>query len=307
MNIHYLELFYYVAKHGGISRAVRHIPYGIQQPAVSSQVLRLEEDLGKRLFERTPFRLTAEGEKLFEFVRPFFENLGPVAAQLRREAPPQLRIGASELVLSEHLPAVLSRLRTSHRLARMTFRSGYQAAMETALRERELDVAITALDRRPPPRLHCLRLVKLPLVLLVPKKSKVRSAAELWAKPPIEVPLICLPPTETVSRLFAEGLKRNKIEWPTALEASSLEMTARYVESGYGVGVGVQAGQAGRHPNVRALELPGFDPIEIVALWVGQPTPTIHALLTEIQRYAREFWPAGGSPDELPALADAKA
>src|SRR5579859_4106173 len=61
MNIHHLELFYYVARHGGISRAVRHIPYGIQQPAVSSQILQLEEDLGKRLFERSPFRLTAAG------------------------------------------------------------------------------------------------------------------------------------------------------------------------------------------------------------------------------------------------------
>jgi len=58
MNIHHLELFYYVAQHGGISRAVRHIPYGIQQPAVSSQMLLLEEDLGTRLFERSPFRLT---------------------------------------------------------------------------------------------------------------------------------------------------------------------------------------------------------------------------------------------------------
>ena len=37
MNIHHLELFYYVAKHGGISEAVRKIPYGIQQPAVSAQ------------------------------------------------------------------------------------------------------------------------------------------------------------------------------------------------------------------------------------------------------------------------------
>ena len=33
MNIHHLELFYYVAKFGGISEAVRNMPYGIQQPA----------------------------------------------------------------------------------------------------------------------------------------------------------------------------------------------------------------------------------------------------------------------------------
>ena len=43
MNVHHLELFYYVAKHGGIMPAVRNIPYGIQQPAVSSQIAHLEE------------------------------------------------------------------------------------------------------------------------------------------------------------------------------------------------------------------------------------------------------------------------
>ena len=41
MNIHHLELFYYFAKHGGISEAVRNMPYGIQQPAISGQVIQL--------------------------------------------------------------------------------------------------------------------------------------------------------------------------------------------------------------------------------------------------------------------------
>src|SRR5664279_4266958 len=98
MNVHHLELFYYVARHGGISAAVRHMPYGIQQPAVSSQILLLEQDLGVRLFERNPFRLTAEGEKLYAFVRPFFEQLDTVAATLRKRPAPLLRLGAAEFV-----------------------------------------------------------------------------------------------------------------------------------------------------------------------------------------------------------------
>jgi DNA-binding transcriptional LysR family regulator len=72
MNVHHLELFYYVARHGGIMPAVRNIPYGIQQPAISSQIAQLEEFLGAMLFHRRPFALTPEGEKLFEFIRPFF-------------------------------------------------------------------------------------------------------------------------------------------------------------------------------------------------------------------------------------------
>jgi DNA-binding transcriptional LysR family regulator len=74
MNVHHLELFYYVARHGGIMPAVRNIPYGIQQPAVSAQVAQLEEFLGATLFHRRPFALTPEGEKLFEFIRQFFRT-----------------------------------------------------------------------------------------------------------------------------------------------------------------------------------------------------------------------------------------
>jgi len=59
MNIHHLELFYFVEKHGGIAAAVRNIPYGIQQPAVSGQIAKLEESLGSQAFQRRPFALFA--------------------------------------------------------------------------------------------------------------------------------------------------------------------------------------------------------------------------------------------------------
>jgi DNA-binding transcriptional LysR family regulator len=182
MNVHYLELFYYVARHGGISRAVRHMPYGIQQPAVSSQMLLLERDLGKRLFERTPFKLTPEGELLFAYVEPFFGNLEATATRLRQKGEPQLRIGASEIVLRDHLPHLLSRIQQSHPGVRITLRSGFQAEMEQALQAQEIDLAITPLETKPPPRIQCLRLVKLPLVLLVPKALKLKSAEALWAE-----------------------------------------------------------------------------------------------------------------------------
>src|SRR5215510_8018341 len=83
LNIHHLELFYYVARHGGITEAVRNIPYGIQQPAVSGQVGQLEEYLGVVLFQRRPFSLTPAGAKLYEFITPFFSSLETVALELQ--------------------------------------------------------------------------------------------------------------------------------------------------------------------------------------------------------------------------------
>src|SRR5437016_7381815 len=126
MNIHHLELFFYVARSGGISEAVRKIPYGIQQPAVSAQVAQLEQTLGVTLFQRRPFALTPAGQELFQYIQPFFENLGKMADQLRGGISQHVRIGASEVVLREHLPVVIENVRAKFPKVRVTLRQGYQ-------------------------------------------------------------------------------------------------------------------------------------------------------------------------------------
>ena len=298
VNIHHLELFYYVALHGGISRAVRHIPYGIQQPAVSSQILLLEEDLGGKLFDRTPFRLTPEGEQLFSHIRPFFKDLETVAARLRKRSTPLIRIGGPELVLREYLPPVMQLLGKRLPNVRLSLQSGFTPQLEAWLQERQIDLAITPLENRPP-ALRCLRLMRVPLVLLVHKKSKLKSAGELWARERIDEPLITLPAVETVSRLFRKGLQRRRIDWTPAIEASSLDIVTQYVANGYGIGVNVDVAGVSSHPQVRSLPLDGFDPIEVAALWHGEPTPLIRALLEEGQRYIRQTWPRWQCDDTL--------
>src|SRR5690606_14968499 len=111
MNVHHLELFYYVAKHEGITEAVRKMPYGIQQPAVSGQILQLENHLGVKLFQRRPFALTPPGEELYDFIEPFFSRLDQVAARLRGEENFHLRLAASAAALGNHLPEVLQALK----------------------------------------------------------------------------------------------------------------------------------------------------------------------------------------------------
>ena len=300
MNIHHLELFYYVAKHGGISRAVRNMPYGIQQPAVSSQILLLEEDLGVKLFERTPFKLTGEGEELYAFAQPFFENLASMSVRLRKKSAPHLRIAASELVLRDYLPAVVEQVRQQVPKLNLVLRSGFQLEMEKWLMEREVDLAITPLDRKPPGRIRCARLMRLPLVLLVHKKAKIKSAAELWTRGEIAEPLICLPQTEGMTQLFRRGLRERQVDWPQSIEASSMDLVTRYVANGYGIGLSVNAAEVVRHPSVRVLPLQDFESLEIAALWCGEPSPLVRAVVDEAQRYVARQWPewAMGAPHQ---------
>jgi len=101
MNVHHLELFYYVAQHGGIMEAVRKMPYGIQQPAISGQILQLEADLGVKLFHRRPFKLTASGEELYHFIYPFFSNVNQFGNYLRGGTSQSLVLAAPVMALRD--------------------------------------------------------------------------------------------------------------------------------------------------------------------------------------------------------------
>lgn len=291
VNLHHLELFYYVCRYGGISRAVRHMPYGIQQPAMSSQILALEQDLGAKLFERQPFRLTAEGQELYEFARPFFDNAEAVAERIRKKNAPKLRIGASEIVLRDYLPVVIQQLRKKYPDLRLALRNGYQTDLESWLQAGECDFGITTMDEKPRAGLKYFSIVKLPLVLLLPKNSPIKSAAELWARDVIEEPLICLPPGESITRCFNRGLKQLHVDWPTTIDASSIGLVARYVANGYGIGVTVDEPSLGRFPRLRTIPLPGFDPVEIAAVWRPPLNAVQEVFRAAVEQRARELWP----------------
>ncbi|PTX91812.1 LysR family transcriptional regulator [Opitutus sp. ER46] len=291
MNIHHLELFYYVARHGGISAAARHMPYGIQQPAVSGQILQLEENLGVALFKRQPFQLTREGEELLAFIKPFFDNVESVGERLRQNFAPQLRIGAAEAVLRHHLPKVVQRVKETHPGFRLVLRSGFQNELEGWLQQHELDLAVIPLHRKPPPHARVLPLVRLPLVLLAPRKAKLKSAEELLTRGKLTEPLIGLPPAEAISEVFQAELGRRKITWPISIEASSLELITQYVADGAGYGVSISIPQTITHRDVRVLPLDGFKPVELGVLWLGEPAPLMRLTLQHMQAYAQETWP----------------
>ena len=300
MNVHHLELFYYVAKHQGISAAVRHIPYGIQQPAVSGQMLALESNLGIRLFERTPFRLTAPGRKLFAQIEPFFAGLDGLEAQLRDADRPELRLGASELVLRLHIPTVTQRLRSRYPKLQLSLTPGYQVQFETWLREGVIDLAIVPLEARTQGRQSQLRLVRVPLVLLVPKKSPWKRAADLWKQKKLSLPLIALPPDSSVTRSFFRDLRRLGVSWSQTKEAASMEMVTSYVATGEGLGVNLAIADAIADPGIRVLPLDGFAPMEIGLRWTGEMTPLLRDTILELQKYTRETWPEWAIDEPLP-------
>jgi len=289
MNVHHLELFYYVARHGGIMEAVRNIPYGIQQPAISGQVAQLEEHLGVTLFNRRPFSLTPDGEKLYKFIHPFFSNIDKITSELQGGQERHIRIGASSIILRDHLPSLFRDLRKKFPTLKISLREGYPAQLEHLLVKEEIDIAVTLLEKKAVAGIHTRELLELPMVLLVEKGSGITSAEQLWKRDHITEPLICLPPGELICKQFQQKITDLGVDWFPSIEASSADLVETYVANGLGVGVSVAIPKKSMPENIQALPLPGFPPVIIGAMWRGRTTQLLQIFLNEFQARAKKL------------------
>src|SRR5437660_6391041 len=287
MNIHHLELFYFVAKHGGIAAAVRNVPYGIEQPAVSGVIAKLEESLGTKLFQRRPFALSPSGLELFEFIKPFFDNIEIVGEKLRQNRSPQLRIAAPSIVLHDYIPELLQKLRTKFPEFRLYLHEAARAEAERLLLAREVDLAITLVEKKPRAGLQVRPLLELPLILLVHRKSRLARAEELWKRDKIEETLVSFPRTDPVHAYFQRGLERLGVEWFCGIEVNSARLIERYVASGYGIGLAVAVPGFKPPPQLRALPLSHFPPVVVGAAWSGKLSNIAQQLLAELETEAR--------------------
>lgn len=268
INLHHLMLFYHVARCGGIAAALPQIGYGIQQPALSGQMLLLERELGTVLFQRRPFALTAAGRHLFAYLRDFFEPLRHVLDEVRHAGAPHLRIGADEIVLTEYLPPVLATLCRKFPELPFAIRAGTAEERLAALQAGHLDLAILALHHRPPIDLEVKPLLRAPLALLAPSHTSYRAADLLrpdFPRPPLIVS------TDVALEHFAAGLKARKLVWRPHSRVPSLALVPWLVSSLGAVGLTIDLTPPNRRRGLRRLPLPDFPPVEIVAVW---RTPT---------------------------------
>ncbi len=290
MNVHHLELFYYVAKHEGITEAVRKMPYGIQQPAVSGQILQLENFLGVKLFQRRPFALTPAGEELYDFIHPFFSRIEQITARLRGEESRHLRLAASAAALGNHLPEVLQDLQREIPALRLTLRELNNPEMEAALRKQEADVAVTVLHRKTGPGIESVKLIDLPLALAAPAACPLDSFEALVAGSPggqLLHPLISLPRSEPVAQIFQRGLLAAKLKWEPSMEVTELGLILHYVSKGFGFGVAVDIPGAAWPEGVKKLRLPAeFPPLNLGALHTGELKPVAERFLHLVRERA---------------------
>jgi len=290
MNVHHLELFYYVAKYEGITSAVRKMPYGIQQPAVSGQLLQLEKSLGVKLFNRRPFSLTTAGDELYDHVYPFFSRLGDVEQRLKGEESKHLRIAASASVLRHHLPELLADMRDSMPELRLTLRNVEPSDVQEVLVRQQADLAVSVIHSRMSEGVNAVELLNLPLALMVPKRHPAKKLSDLLEADngvvTPKLPLVGLPSYEEISQIFLKEVERRRMHWPVAVEVDSLDAVKHFVSCDFGAGITVRIPGVDIPKGMKLIDLEGFPPLVIGILYQGGLKPIAKKFLTAAEQLA---------------------
>lgn len=157
-----LRAFAVTADMGGVTRAAGFL--NLTQSAVSMQIKRLEENLGRPFFFRSAKKLilTPEGEQLLTYARRMLALNDEVLARLTDAAfEGELRLGVPHDIVYPAIPDILKTMAQRYPRLRINLTSSFSVLMKEALARGELDVILTT-EEEPGPggeALSCNELV----------------------------------------------------------------------------------------------------------------------------------------------------
>ncbi len=143
-----LRAFVAVAECGGVTRAAGVL--NLTQSAVSMQIKRLEEAMGRAFFLRggRKLTLTGEGEQVLSYARRMLALNDELVARLGDEScVGELALGVPDDIVYPHIPGVLKRLAREFPRTRVSLQSGYTKVLREGYERGEFDVILTTEDK----------------------------------------------------------------------------------------------------------------------------------------------------------------
>ena len=139
-----LRAFVAVAETRSFTRAAERLR--LTQPAISTQVRRLEEAIGRLLFERrsSSVHLTHDGEAMLAYARELLEVIARARRQFSRpRLEGKIRFGLVEDFNSTALPEILNRLRCEREHFELQTETELSPELRRRLDTGSLDLALT--------------------------------------------------------------------------------------------------------------------------------------------------------------------
>jgi DNA-binding transcriptional LysR family regulator len=239
MELYQLKTFVAIASEGSLTRAAERV--FTSAPAVSAQLKALEDELGVKLFERTPrgMSLTQAGVSLLEEAERTLASatrMRSAAEQLRGAAQGVVRFGTVVDPVALRLGEVLVTLAERHPQVTLQLRQGLSFETLAAVQRGELDCAYVLSDSPEVDGLELVRLSAVDLVVTLPLPV-AEAQPDLSMEQLTEMPWVGTPPScilrVHLDRLFA-GAGREYRQGRTADGESAIRSM---VASGMGAGL----------------------------------------------------------------------
>lgn len=236
MELYHLQTFVAVATEGHLTRAAERL--FLSQPAVSGHIKALEEELGVKLFERSPrgMTLTPTGELLLEQAERALlatKTLYSQAQQLKRELVGTATLGTVSEPVALRLGAFLSGMVARHPALSIRLSQGVSGTVLKGVMTGELDAGYVLADE-PDEELSWIRLAPVTLYVVAPVAWQEAIARADW-RDLGAMPWIGTPP-ECSFHQIAEGLFKEHGLSPSRVAIADQETTLKsLVAAGMGL------------------------------------------------------------------------
>ena len=284
MELRYLESFEAVVRCGGFTKAAEDLH--LAQPAISSHIKKLEQELGVTLLHRSrTVTLSAAGERFLPYVRQALADLDEgkrLMRSFRSVSAGHVRVAVTPLTGKFDLVSALSRFRTRYPGVTISLRTGLIAELIHALEEGQVDVVIGPADADAAHSKHLKHQEIAPehLVLITPLAGPRRVTS---LKDVATEPFICLQPDSGLRHLlnqaFATFNAQPRVEFETHGPASIRELVA----AGMGCALIAYSVAEAPGPVIQVHPLSGLPPHPpISALWKPDADPPIVRCVEEL-------------------------
>ncbi len=243
MELTPLRSFLVIARLKNMTRAAAELH--LTQPAVSSQLARLENELGEKLFQRTPrgmvlteagevFRRHAEGA--IREIEAGYAAVADVSGSVRG----RLRIGGGATATTYLLPPLLRELLSDHPDIGLFVKEQGSAGVRRALVDGLIDVGIVTAGGREAHRWHLEEREWLTdeLVLILPPDHPLNDPRVTdfgWADLE-DTPMVLFESGTAIREMLDTAAAKGGVRLQAVMELRSIESIKRMVREGIGAG-----------------------------------------------------------------------
>jgi DNA-binding transcriptional LysR family regulator len=290
VELRHLEYFVAVAEEQHFTRAAERMR--VAQSGLSASVRSLERELGAPLFIRSTRRveLTEAGRALLTEARRTLASVDAArhaVAAVKGLLRGSLAIGAEQCLGVVDVPKLVGQFRDRHPGVEIVLRQGASSDLCGDLRAGRLDVALVALDGKPPEQLDVIPLAAEPMMLVCHPAHPLAEADSVdWADLRDEV-FVDFHRGFGAREVTEHECATREFGRRVAVEVNDVHSLLDFVGQGLGVALVPRPIAHKRPAQVRAVPLAGASAYTWrvwVALPAGRPTsPTAVALLRQAQ------------------------